>query len=148
MLENFPESRYRHCYSVGKKMYQYGKEKLGMTEKKALNMFVLGNLHDIGYEFNPDSIEHAKVIGSALFASYSYSDAIRDHSTLVDDEYLTLELKLLYFGDATVDGNGNWVTYQERLDDLIARHGADSKVVSDTREIIAKLQEWGFDDTL
>ena len=55
-------------------------------------------------------------------------------------------MDLLYFADLTVDGTGNWVSYDERLEDLINRYGKESKTVKDTIEIINYLKEKGFSD--
>ncbi|MBQ8234247.1 MAG: hypothetical protein IJZ36_01525, partial [Bacilli bacterium] len=60
-LENFPTSRYKHCYSVGKRMYTQAK-KMGYTEDFCRDMFVLGNIHDIGYELDGDAFRHDEVL--------------------------------------------------------------------------------------
>lgn len=33
---DFPENRYKHCYAVGKVMYEYSKKILNWPEKKLL----------------------------------------------------------------------------------------------------------------
>ena len=80
-LENFPISRYKHCYSVGKRMYIC--KKLGYNEDFCGDMFVLGNIHDIGYELDGNAFRHDEVLADCL------SDSI--------------PMILLYFGDMTVD---------------------------------------------
>lgn len=145
---DFPESRYRHCYGVGKRMYEYAKNKLHWDERYCDEMFVLGNLHDIGYEIDPDAFGHDIVLADILGGNgYKYSNEIRYHSKL-QEKYMSEELKLLYFADATVDGFGRFCTLDERLEDLKRRHGEDSEVYIESVKIAEKVREWGFDDAV
>ena len=73
-LNNFPMTRYQHCYSVGKKMYWYAKEVWGWDEQRCRDMFVLGNIHDIGYEFDGGK----GIDGAAL------SETITDYSAQIN----------------------------------------------------------------
>ena len=142
--ENFPLNRYLHCYNVGKKMQDYSLNVLKWSKEKSNEMFILGNLHDIGYEF--DSENDGLVLSELLEKEgYKYYREIRYHAEL-QREYQSEEMDLLYFADLTVDGTGNWVSYDERLEDLINRYGKESKTVKDTIEIINYLKEKGFSD--
>ena len=143
--EDFPLSRYRHCYSVGKKMYIYAKEKLGWSEEKCQEMFVLGNLHDIGYELDKDAFGHDSIMANIMGTDYAYSNEIRYHSCL-QNTYDSPAMQLLYFGDMTVDGMGNWCTFEERLNDLATRHGVDSDVYKESCMLVNYLTKRGFDD--
>lgn len=143
----FPENRYRHCYGVGRRMYEYARDVLHWNEKRCGEMFVLGNLHDIGYELDPDAFGHDLVLANILSGSYKYAGEIRYHSAL-QDELLSEEMKLLYFADATVDGYGRFCTLDERLADLKERHGENSEVYKESVRIAEKVREWGFDDTI
>ena len=143
----FPENRYRHCFGVGQKMYWYAKLILKWPEEKCKKMFVLGNLHDIGYYFSADSFGHNEELFNILQNDYKYAEAIRSHSYLQEGD-ISEELKLLYYGDATVDGSGNWVTYEQRLNDLANRHGIDSEVYKESKRVIQALQRWGFIDII
>lgn len=144
---NFPMNRYKHCYGVGKRMYAYAKYNLHWSEKRCCEMFVLGNLHDIGYELDPDAFEHDWILASVLSGTYKYSNEIKYHSKY-QTVYDSAELRLLYFGDMTVDGAGNWCTLEERMEDLGKRHGVNSDVYIASLEIANKLKEWGFNDTV
>lgn len=145
---NFPMSRYMHCHNVGLKMYQYARDNFGWDEAKCKDMFLLGAFHDIGYELNADAFEHDVAMCDALgHNGYKYSQEIKYHS-FMQDEYDTPEMRLLYFGDMTVDGMGNWCTFKERLEDLERRHGLESDVYIESKKIADQLIEWGFDDTL
>lgn len=144
MMVDFPINRYKHCHSVGKKMQFYAEECLGWSEEKCQKMFVLGVLHDICYELDGSSYGH-DLIAPGVLSGYEYADAISKHSILQED--VSQELALLYYADATVDGEGNWCTYDYRLRDLANRHGEDSDVYRDSCELIEYLREQGFDDT-
>lgn len=145
---DFPESRYRHCHNVGLRMAHYAKTKWHKDDEYCENMFVLGCLHDIGYTLNPNTPGHDIVMSDVLNrCGYIYDKEIRYHSR-IQKEYITPEMKLLYFGDMTVDGNGNWCTFKQRLEDIANRHGIDSKVYAESKEVADKLIEWGFDDSI
>lgn len=146
--ENFPIGRYKHCYRVGKKMYDYALNNLHWSKEKAQEMFVLGNLHDIGYEFDGDSFRDGWILSERLKESnYKYFNEVRFHAKL-QKEYMSNEMDLLYFADLTVDGIGNYVTFDERMEDLINRYGKDSEVVKDSYDIIEYLKEKGYSDDL
>ena len=147
LLSNYPESRYRHCYSVGKKMYHYAKNVLGKDESFCIEMFALGNMHDIGYEFSSDAFGHDIVLANSLMGSFKYYNEIKYHSKL-QSNYDSLPMRLLYYADSTVDGNGNWCTYEERLHDIATRYGLNSIVYAETLAIINHVKNLGFNDLL
>ena len=146
--ESFPLSRMLHCHNVGLRMYSYAKQRWGWPQDRCDDMYILGMMHDIGYELNPDPYEHDEAMAKALgHAGYKYIEEIRHHSFLQTD-YDTPEMQLLYFGDSTVDGKGRWCTFEERLKDVEERHGKGSAVYQDTLAIIEHLKSLGFDDTI
>lgn len=145
-LDGYPENLFKHSYSVGLKMYRYAKERLGYDEDRCVSMFVLGCTHDLGCVFNNRSFDHAYLLGDALLSSYVYSSEIRYHSRYSDYIKVSAEHKLLYFADCTVDEEGNWVTFDERLEDYKNRFGKDSEEYRCAVVLINKLKEWGFTD--
>ena len=52
--------RLKHSYAVANKMIELGKEK-SLSEIELQELFLLGYLHDIGYEFGTNE-NHKKVI--------------------------------------------------------------------------------------
>ena len=48
----------------------------------------------------------------------------------------------------TVDGEGNWCTFDERLADLRKRHGVQSEVYKESYQLATYLRKLGFDDTV
>ena len=139
----FPESRYKHCHSVGKKMYAYAREVLGWSEAKCQEMFVLGCIHDVGYELYPTMDGHSSVLAHTL-DGYKYSKEISRHSRLCKN--FRKELDLLYYADATVDSEGNWCTYAQRLQDVKDRYGEDSTNYKQGESFKEYLMSKGFDD--
>ena len=112
-------------------------------------MFVLGNIHDIGYELDEGAFGHDHIIADALKGTYKYTSEIRNHSKLIDDIYkITPELELLYFADMTVDGQGKWCTLEERLKDLENRYGKDSEVYIESLKLANYLINVGYDDKI
>ena len=142
-LNNFPMTRYQHCYSVGCKMYWYAKEVWRWDEQRCRDMFVLGNLHDIGYAFDGGKGIDGVALAETMKSYYPYADEILYHAKY-QENCVSDEMKLLYYADMTVDGKGNWVTVDERLSDLISRYGKESEVVIESIEIADKLEEWGM----
>ena len=69
------------------------------------------------------------------------------HSYL-QHNYDSPEMRLIYFGDMTVDGQGNWCTFKERLADLEKRYGLNSEVYKESLAIVNHLIKLGFDDSL
>lgn len=140
----FPQSRYQHCHGVGKKMYAYAKDVLGWDEELCKKMFVLGCLHDIGYELDPTIGGHGDIM-SDMLSGYEYADEIRSHTVFKSNP--SKELALLYYADATVDGMGNWCTYEDRRKDTINRYGKDSSNYTDGLVILEYLKANGYDDS-
>ena len=146
--DNFPMSRMLHCHNVGLRMYFYAKKHMGWPEEKCHDMYILGMMHDLGYELNADPFEHDEAMARALGRTgYKYIKEIYYHSRM-QTKYDSPEMRLLYFGDMTVDGKGNWVTLEDRLKDLEERHGKNSEVYKESKEIADALVEWGFDDSV
>lgn len=147
LVLNFKENRYKHCYGVGLKMFAYAKFIFKWDDYHAAEMFVLGNIHDIGYELDPDAFDHGWVLAELLGDSFKYVNEIKYHNKYQSD-YDTPEMRLMYYGDMTVDGQGNFCTLDERLDDLEKRYGKNSEVYLESKNLANKIREWGFDDSL
>ena len=142
----FPLNRYKHCHNVGLRMYSYAKDILGWDEIKCQEMFMLGVTHDLSYELESDMYAHDE-LGAMLLDGYKYANEIRYHS-FIQNQYISPELLLLYFADATIDGAGNRVTFKQRDDDLVKRYGPNHIVVQQHREIVNILIMNGFDDRI
>lgn len=129
------ENRIKHSLGVARRCYEIAK-KLGFSEAEARNMFLLGYVHDIGYEFG-DNRSHP-IIGSEILrnSNYKYDREIAEHSSNVGDR-ASLELLILQKADMTVDGTGNVCSIEKRLDTIKEKYGDKSKMFLDA-ELVAK----------
>lgn len=139
--KELPNCRYNHCYNVGIKMYYYAKNKLHWDENKCIQMFIVGNLHDIAYEYESSLKLHDELTANAL-GDFAYANEIRYHSTL-QYKYRSQEMDLLYFADDTIDGKGDWCTMEDRLLDLYSRYG-NTQCYIDGVNITKYLLKQGF----
>lgn len=121
----FTDNRAKHSLGVAKRMYT---EALAMTGdmKYAQEMFFLGWVHDIGYQFTSNNLVHAKVGGEFLREQgFDYWKEVYEHGD-PKVENPSKELKLLNFADMHTDGAGNSVTFEDRLQDVARRYGENS----------------------
>lgn len=139
-----PENRLKHCYGVGWVMYKVAKDYYKWNENKCREMFILGLLHDAGYEFvghNDSSILHSKILSKLLnHNNYCYDKEIKYHD-MFTKKYKSKELELLWLADMVVDGQGNIVGFEGRIKDIKKRHGKNSKVAKDSEKLIRYLEK-------
>lgn len=120
------DGKLRHCLMVAKLMYEISLDD-GKTEDFAREMFTLGYLHDIGYEFSLNTKEHPKVGGELLkFQGYKYYKEIIFHGS-IDCPYSSYALDLLNKVDLMVDSHGQNIGATERIKDIRVRYGENSK---------------------
>jgi predicted hydrolase (HD superfamily) len=113
---------------------------LGWAEEKCRAMFLLGYLHDIGYEFSDVPNEHPFVGGELLKAQqYPYWREILYHGC-VDCEYTSAELDLLNAADLSVNAQGENVGAIERLTDIANRYGENSRQHLNAKTLARKLK--------
>ena len=106
-------------------------------------MFTLGLLHDIGYEFSENK-NHSEIGASILERqNYKYSREIKYHG-LPNCEYSSNELNLLNWADMHIDSKGNYVSYPERLKDIEVRRGKNSSAYINCEKLIEKLLKLGL----
>ncbi len=133
------DNRVRHSVGVARKAYAIAKE-MGLSDQFAKKMFMIGAIHDIGYEFAPDQPSHPD-ISANLLANMFITDiedepaynAVKDHGKVIADE--TIEWKILNMADMQVDSFGNEVTVQERLENIKERYGEHSPQYRTSLEI-------------
>lgn len=118
--------RLKHSLAVARKMKalaaEFPKEYLMDPE----DAFVLGFLHDIGYEFCDEQRDHANIGGEILKAQgYKYWKEIYYHG-VPQNEYDSPALRLLNYVDMITGPSGEEMTVKERIDDIAARYGKDS----------------------
>lgn len=128
------EDRKNHMFSVGMVMRMLAEE-MGWNKEDVVAMLVLGNSHDIGYsaELGGDVFTHPNV-GADFLSDYQHSNEVRYHGR-VGCEYKSRELDLLNFADLHVNGKGEVVTLDKRLNDIRARYGEDSAQYKDAKTL-------------
>lgn len=134
---NFPETRFKHCYKVGQTMEYIAKKYYGYDDKAASEMFVLGYLHDSMYDYESDETLHNEIV--AKYLPEQYRQDVLHHSTY-QTGYSSDALDMLYFADQIVDGSGKICSFDERIADILNRHGTGDGVYKDTVDIVDYLK--------
>lgn len=119
-------NRLLHSIGVASMAYRLAKCLRPSDTEFAQEMFILGLVHDVGYEFADDIMQHP-MIGAEILArcGYKYSDCVGLHGCHTVDDFSD-ELYILNVADMCVGADGNSCNMDERLADIMARYGADS----------------------
>lgn len=136
MIDN---DRIKHIFSVARIMKDNA-ENVGLDPKE---MFTLGLLHDIGYEFGDSEEHHLNGYNILKKQNYSYAKEVLYHGKPTN-EYYSKALDLLNFADMHVDKKGNYVEFSDRLEDIKNRRGEDSPHYRNSKKIIDGLKERKF----
>ena len=133
-------SRSNHILGVARKSKVLALKLNPNNKKYAEDMFLLGILHDIGYEFTKNHEDHSRIGGEILKrANYNYWEEVSLHG---DDcvENMSDELFLLNYADMTTGTNGEDVSFKERLDEIANRFGAKSSAYKKCVKVIERLK--------
>lgn len=118
------EHRLSHSLAVARLMHDKALE-LSYNEDYAKEMFTLGYLHDIGYEYTDIKEQHPQIGGEILKKSnYKYWKEVYYHGST--DIYSSFELDLLNYADLMINSRGKIVGFEQRLNDLKERYGEQS----------------------
>ena len=132
--------RLNHSIAVARKMVEIGKD-FGLKEDELKELFLLGYLHDIGYEYDNTGANHNKIGSNILKQSgYKYHKEVYYHGE-IEDEYSSLYLKILNKADMQIDKYGNDVGYDKRLEDIKNRYGKDSNVYKKCEKLISIIRD-------
>jgi len=136
MIDN---DRLKHIVEVAKLM----KEKAEIVGLDKEEMFTLGILHDIGYEFGENN-DH-NFVGFEILdkQNYKYANEVLYHGK-PNSKYQSLALDLLNFADMHIDKSGEYVSYEQRLEDIKIRRGESSLAYINSQKIIKELQNKKF----
>lgn len=133
------DDRIRHMLAVAKKMEQVVSENPNRFDASPEDAFVLGLLHDIGYEFVDEQKNHAKTGGLILKSQgYKYWREVYYHGIPYPD-YASKLLTLLNQVDLTTGPTGEYITVKERLKDIRNRYGKDSWQLQDAMRLADSL---------
>jgi len=119
------ENILKHMYAVAFRMKELAKEHKEF-EVEPNEAFTLGLLHDIGYEFTNNIRDHASAGGSILKnQNYKYWQEVNWHG-INQSIYISPQLQLLNYVDMTTSSTGEYVSIEDRLQDIIRRYGKNS----------------------
>ena len=136
MIDN---DRNSHIFAVARLMKEKAKD-VGLDEEE---MFTLGLLHDIGYEFGDSEEHHINGYNILKKQNYKYAKEVLYHGKPTD-EYSSLALDLLNYADMHIDKKGNYVKYYDRLEDIKYRRGENSPHYQNSKKIIERLEKRQF----
>lgn len=123
---NITIDRLNHSITVANRMKEIVSQNSDKFYCSANEAFIIGYLHDIGYKFVDNLLDHAHKGGEVLKEQgYKYWKEIYYHG-LVQNEYHSNELDLLNFIDITTGPQGQILTVQERIEDICQRYGKKS----------------------
>ena len=133
------DNRLKHCYAVAKKMVEIKKKK-DLSEEQLKELFVLGYLHDIGYQFGTN--ENHNIIGGNILkdSNYKYWEEVYYHG-ISDSKYKSIYLNILNKADMMIDKYGNDVGFDKRLENIKSRYGEDSIQYINCAKIVNELRE-------
>lgn len=132
------QDRLKHSIGVARKLYEMSLEH-GWSVDKAKEMFVLGFVHDIGYEFSITQSEHADVgAGILTQCGFQFSNEVLYHGK-VQKDYSSEELYMLNVADFLVGPDGSSVSASERLNGISQRYGEDSSQYIEAKKLAKQL---------
>ena len=132
------DDKLKHSYGVAKKMIELGKG-INLTEDQVQELFLLGYIHDIGYQFGNN--ENHNIIGGKILKdnNYKYWKEVYYHG-IPNCEYKSLYLDILNKADMMIDKYGNDIGFDKRLEDIRNRYGDDSIQYKSCVELINELK--------
>ncbi len=124
--------RIQHMHDVAEYMYENAKDyELDNIKDK---LYVIGLIHDVGSIINRASHEeYGADLLSAMGLEEKYVDIIRYHGSSpeqycedhnITEEDIPKELLLLWEADLHIGPDGQYMSFKERIDDMINTHKA------------------------
>ena len=136
------DDRLLHVRGVGERAEELAHELFDWDEDKCREMFVLGYLHDVGYQYSRDQLEHEEIGGELLKrAGYQYWREVYYHG-VPEPEYQSDELMILNISDMETSKDGRRISMDERLADIADRYGDDSKQYIKAKKLVTELKNW------
>ena len=120
------ENRWQHILGVARKAKMLAEKLKTNDTQYAEDMFLLGIMHDLGYEFMESNASHAAVGGEILKRNnYQYWQEVALHGDETVDD-ITDELFILNCADMMTGPKGEDFTFDERLKEIAQRFGEDA----------------------
>ena len=128
------EDRLKHIMAVARLM----KDNAELLELDPDEMFTLGLVHDIGYEFGESEEHH--IVGYRMLEkqNYKYACEVLYHGKPTSD-YASKALDLLNFADLHINKQGEYVSFAGRLDNIKMRRGENSPHYQNCKSVIDEL---------
>ena len=126
------DNKLRHSRAVANKCYELAK-KYHFDDDFAKKMYLLGFIHDIGYDFVDDPVEHPEIsadfLSCLLGKPAGFEDskeylAIKEHSQIPTNK--SIEWEILTEADMNINSKGEDVGVEKRLEDIMKRYGKES----------------------
>ena len=138
------DSRLAHMRNVGRRA-QLIARRLGIeAPEEQKDIFLMGYLHDVGYEFSNNQAEHERIGGRLLeHNGYRYWQEIYHHGN-PDAEYSSTLLDILNAADMLTNAKGESVTFEERLSDIASRYGNTSQQHAKAKKLVGILIDRGY----
>ena len=120
------QNRWQHILGVARKCREYAAKFRHDDSKFTEDMFLLGMLHDMGYEFNQSNASHATAGGEILKRNdYRYWQEVSLHGDETV-ENMSDELFILNCADMSTGPNEEEFTFNERLSEIASRFGKEA----------------------
>ncbi|MBQ9035083.1 MAG: HDOD domain-containing protein [Alphaproteobacteria bacterium] len=120
------QNRWQHILGVARKAKVLAEKLKPDNAQYAEDMFLLGVMHDLGYEFMESNASHAAVGGKILKRNnYQYWQEVALHGDETV-ENMSDELFILNCADMMTGPNGEDFTFEERLEEIAGRFGKDT----------------------
>ncbi|MBR1825316.1 MAG: HD domain-containing protein [Alphaproteobacteria bacterium] len=120
------ENRWKHILGVARKAKKLALKFKPNDDKFAEDMFLLGLLHDFGYEFIESNASHSVVGGEILARNqYKYWQEVSLHGNETV-ESMSDALFILNCADMSTGPSGEDFTFEERLSEIANRFGTDA----------------------
>lgn len=133
------DNRLRHMREVGLVSAEIATDIFGWSIQRCRQMFLLGFIHDVGYQFSIDQTEHEEIGGHLLKeAGFKYASAVSEHGD-PDVKHMSTELLILNIADMSVNRTGNRVSFSERLEDILNRYGQDSVQYRKAKSLVSAI---------
>lgn len=122
------ENKMKHILGVARRCAELANEK-NLSPEMHDACFIMGFLHDIGYEYSLDVVNHPQDGYDMLNHALQYQDeilqAIKKHGRKYDN--LSVFDEILNEADLTVNYKGEPVTIPERLKQIKHKHGENAE---------------------
>mgnify|MGYP005754199349 CR=1 FL=1 len=135
------QDRLRHSIAVARKCSEIAKKEFSASKEYCEDMFVLGFVHDIGYEFSHKQTAHALCGGEVLRRNdYRYSNEVSNHGEAghVAD---SREQYILDKADMMTSPKGEPISISDRLDDIATRYGKGSIQYAEAAKLATEIKE-------